>query len=141
MVDPHGLNPYGSNPQVELGHLSAKIPHNEKKQLPDDDDDEDMDALIDDLESHDGRVEEEEEVVEPGSAITVPEGLLQTNPEYGLSDNEVSARRKKYGWNQMKEEKENLILKFLSYFVGPIQFVMEVCEPTFCLLTVRDTEL
>ena len=29
----------------------------------------------------------------------------------------------------MKEEKENLILKFLSYFVGPIQFVMgELCS-------------
>lgn len=26
----------------------------------------------------------------------------------------------------MKEEKENLILKFFGYFVGPIQFVMEV---------------
>lgn len=26
----------------------------------------------------------------------------------------------------MKEEKENLLLKFLSFFVGPIQFVMEV---------------
>ena len=32
----------------------------------------------------------------------------------------------RYGLNQMKEEKENLILKFLGYFVGPIQFVMEV---------------
>jgi len=31
----------------------------------------------------------------------------------------------------MKEEKENMILKFFSYFVGPIQFVMEVCaSPT-----------
>jgi len=29
----------------------------------------------------------------------------------------------------MKEEKENLILKFLGYFVGPIQFVMEVSNP------------
>jgi hypothetical protein len=28
----------------------------------------------------------------------------------------------------MKEEKENLILKFLGFFVGPIQFVMEVSE-------------
>jgi hypothetical protein len=27
----------------------------------------------------------------------------------------------------MKEEKENLFLKFLGYFIGPIQFVMEVC--------------
>lgn len=26
----------------------------------------------------------------------------------------------------MKEEKENLILKFFGYFIGPIQFVMEV---------------
>lgn len=26
----------------------------------------------------------------------------------------------------MKEEKENMILKFLGFFVGPIQFVMEV---------------
>jgi H+-transporting ATPase len=25
----------------------------------------------------------------------------------------------------MKEEKENLVLKFLSFFIGPIQFVME----------------
>jgi len=27
----------------------------------------------------------------------------------------------------MKEEKENLFLKFLGYFVGPIQFVMKMC--------------
>jgi hypothetical protein len=26
----------------------------------------------------------------------------------------------------MKEEKENMLLKFLGFFVGPIQFVMEV---------------
>jgi hypothetical protein len=30
--------------------------------------------------------------------------------------------------NQMKEEKENLILKFFGYFVGPIQFVMGKCS-------------
>lgn len=141
MADPHGLTPYGPNLE-HPSFIRAKSPRNEKRQLPDDDEDEDMDALIDDLESHDGgRIEEEEEVVEPGGAITVPEALLQTNPEYGLSESEVSARRKKYGWNQMKEEKENLILKFLSYFVGPIQFVMEVCEPTLlCLLTISNTE-
>lgn len=27
---------------------------------------------------------------------------------------------------EMKEEKENLIMKFLGYFIGPVQFVMEV---------------
>lgn len=96
--------------------------------LEDDDDDiEDIDALIDDLESQDGHEEEEEEVGEPGaSARPVPEELLQTDTRIGLTTHEVEQRRKRFGLNQMKEEKENLILKFLMYFVGPIQFVMEV---------------
>ena len=33
----------------------------------------------------------------------------------------------------MKEEKENLILKFLGYFVGPIQFVMEAAAVSLVL--------
>lgn len=32
----------------------------------------------------------------------------------GLTEAEVLNRRRKYGLNQMKEEKENLILKFVS---------------------------
>ena len=51
---------------------------------------------------------------------------VQTDTRVGLTSEEVLQRRKKYGLNQMKEEKENMILKFFSYFVGPIQFVMEV---------------
>ena len=103
---------------------------NEKAVAPADDDDdqiEDIDALIDDLESQDGAIdEEEEEVIEQGAARPVPEEQLNTDTRIGLTDQEVLNRRKKYGMNQMKEEKENLILKFLGYFVGPIQFVMEV---------------
>ena len=101
----------------------------EKKPVPEDDDEEeeDMDALIEELESQDHHgFEEEDEVAEPGGARPVPEELLQTDTRTGLTDSEVTSRRKKYGLNQMKEEKENLFLKFLSYFVGPIQFVMEV---------------
>lgn len=94
--------------------------------LIDDDEIENIDALIDDLESHDGEVNEEEEVTEVGQARPIPEELLKTDTTRGLSDQEVAARRKKFGLNQLKEEKENLILKFLMYFVGPIQFVMEV---------------
>jgi H+-transporting ATPase len=94
--------------------------------LPEEEDDEDIDALIEELESQDAGVEEEEEVVHAGNARTIPEELLQTSTRTGLSSSDVIARRKKYGLNQMKEEKENLLLKFLGFFVGPIQFVMEV---------------
>ncbi|KAL2202173.1 plasma-membrane proton-e [Sarocladium strictum] len=95
--------------------------------VDDDDEDEDIDALIDDLQSQDGHEfeEEEEEAASPGGGRTVPEDMLKTDSRVGLTESEVEARRRKFGLNQMKEEKENLILKFLSYFVGPIQFVME----------------
>ncbi|KAF1810240.1 plasma-membrane proton-e [Eremomyces bilateralis CBS 781.70] len=99
-----------------------------KKETVDDDEEEDMDALIEELESQDAGQEEEEEEeggARPGGARVVPEELLQTDTRTGLSTDEVGRRRKKYGLNQMKEEKENLILKFLGFFIGPIQFVME----------------
>lgn len=137
-------NHLGTN--VPSGHFDGAAPHDpektghleetqhaapaaapvKKESADDDEDDEDMDALIDELESQDGAEEEEEEVVEAGGARPVPEEMLNTDTRQGLSESEVTARRKKYGMNQMKEEKENLILKFLGYFVGPIQFVMEV---------------
>lgn len=110
---------------------SDPIEHNEKKSLPEDDEDEeeeDMDALIAELESQDGHIDDEDDdLTEPGGARPIPEELLATDTRTGLNDQEVIIRRRKYGLNQMKEEKENLILKFLGYFVGPIQFVMEVC--------------
>ncbi|KAM5342937.1 hypothetical protein ACJ41O_013903 [Fusarium nematophilum] len=87
--------------------------------------DEDIDALIEDLESEDGHQFEEEEEVQPGGGRVVPEDMLQTDSRVGLTESEVTQRRRKYGLNQMKEEKENLILKFVMFFVGPIQFVME----------------
>jgi magnesium-transporting ATPase (P-type) len=86
-----------------------------------------MDALIEDLESQDGHIDDdEEEEVQPGGGRVVPEDMLMTDTRVGLTESEVLARRKKYGLNQMKEEKENLILKFFGFFIGPIQFVMEV---------------
>ncbi|RPA84237.1 plasma-membrane proton-e [Ascobolus immersus RN42] len=89
--------------------------------------DEDIDALIDDLESEDGHgfEEEDDDAVAGSSARPVPEELLQTDTRTGLTSEQVDARRRKYGLNQMAEEKENLVLKFVMFFVGPIQFVME----------------
>jgi H+-transporting ATPase len=115
---------------IESGKFDEKAAHDvppaTKKEIVEEDDDEDIDALIDDLESNDGHgdFEEEEEVV-AGAARVIPEDMLQTDTRVGLTSEEVLQRRRKYGLNQMKEEKENMILKFLGFFVGPIQFVME----------------
>ena len=92
----------------------------------DDEQDEDIDALIDELESVAGDDPEEEDPSSGHSSRPVPEEILSTDTRIGLTTQVVEQRRRKYGLNQMREEKENLILKFLMYFVGPIQFVMEV---------------
>ncbi|KAN0096523.1 putative plasma membrane ATPase [Hyaloscypha variabilis] len=55
-----------------------------------------------------------------------PEEWLQTDWKKGLATTEVESRRKKTGWNELTTEKENLFLKFLSYFTGPILYVMEI---------------
>jgi H+-transporting ATPase len=92
-----------------------------------DEEDEDMDALIEELESQDPEpAVVEEDFTSPTAGRVVPEELLNTDTRVGLEEWDVIARRKKFGLNQMKEEKQNLILKFLGYFVGPIQFVMEM---------------
>jgi H+-transporting ATPase len=142
---------------VPSGHLDEKKDYNgtDNKEVPpkkdpdvpgeEEEEDEDIDALIEELESQDANIDpDEEEDNQPGGARTIPEEMLQTDTRTGLSSSEVLARRKKYGLNQMKEEKENLILKFLGYFIGPIQFVMEaaavlaaglqVCNPAVFIL-------
>ncbi len=44
----------------------------------------------------------------------------------GLSASEAKARLAKYGFNELPEEKVNPLLKFLSYFWGPIPWMIEV---------------
>lgn len=107
--------------------MSATEPTVEKvdKTTEDDDEDEDIDQLILDLQSNNGLDEESEDEDDGASFKQVPDELLQTDPATGLNDDEVLKRRKKYGLNQMAEEQENMVLKFIMFFVGPIQFVME----------------
>ena len=100
-----------------------------------DDGEEELDRLLEELEADDPEAEVEDHITDCGQARQVPEELLQTDIKIGLTEVEANARRKKYGLNQMKQEKKNLILKFLRYFVGPIQFVMEVSHHLMHLLT------
>jgi H+-transporting ATPase len=44
----------------------------------------------------------------------------------GLSQTEAKKRLIQYGTNEIKEKKKNTILKFLSYFWGPIPWMIEV---------------
>lgn len=133
MADSKDVNAPALDTNIESGNFDEKKqappaqPTKTKEATSDEDEDEDMDALIEDLESQDGHgADDEEEEHSPAQGRVVPEDMLQTDSRMGLTDSEVTARRRKYGLNQMKEEKENLILKFFGYFVGPIQFVMEV---------------
>lgn len=62
----------------------------------------------------------------PGDLFEVPEEWLQTDINAGLTEHEVEERRRKTGYNELTTEKENMFLKFLGYFRGPILYVMEL---------------
>ena len=53
------------------------------------------------------------------------EKKLQSSAE-GLTQAEAEERLIKYGPNEIKEEKQNMLLKFLSYFWGPIPWMIEI---------------
>lgn len=52
--------------------------------------------------------------------------MLQTDTRVGLTEAEVLARRKKYGLNQMKEEKES---KFPSFRIPSIRHHLDAKMP------------
>ncbi|KAL4763535.1 plasma-membrane proton-efflux P-type ATPase [Aspergillus foveolatus] len=92
----------------------------------DDDREQDIDDLIDELESQDGLHDNpSRKSMDSGSRVPGMEAQFDTDITTGLTSVEAAQRRKKYGPNQLKEEKENMFKKFLSFFVGPVQFVME----------------
>jgi len=63
---------------------------------------------------------------EPLASISIAElqEKLKTSPE-GLRQDEAQARMKQYGYNEIPEEKVNPFLKFLTYFWGPIPWMIE----------------
>lgn len=84
-----------------------------------------LDELIDDLESVKD-VLEPQEVAGKVEVQSISEELLQTSELSGLAEADVISRRRAYGFNQLKEERHNYFKKLLGFFVGPIQFVMQV---------------
>ena len=51
---------------------------------------------------------------------------LGASPDQGLSDSEAQSRIEQYGYNELTEKRSNPILKFLTYFWGPIPWMIEV---------------
>ncbi|GAB7366812.1 hypothetical protein MBLNU230_g0986t1 [Neophaeotheca triangularis] len=56
----------------------------------------------------------------------VPEEWLETDIRQGISDSDAEHRRKRFGFNEITTEKENLFIKFLMFFTGPVLYVMEL---------------
>lgn len=52
----------------------------------------------------------------------VPEEWLDVDIKQGISNSQVEERRKRFGWNEITTEKENLFIKFLMFFTGPILY-------------------
>ncbi|ETN36362.1 plasma membrane ATPase [Cyphellophora europaea CBS 101466] len=90
------------------------------QELDCEDDDEKFDSFDDKADAH----------------CQITESLLRTEITFGLDDAEVVARRKRYGLNRMKEDSENLFLKFLGFFVGPVQCVMTIAAILAVVLRV-----
>ncbi|KAI0838014.1 plasma-membrane proton-e [Hypoxylon sp. FL0890] len=63
---------------------------------------------------------------EPADVGKPPPSWLETDIRTGLTSAQVEERRKRFGWNELAAEKENMIAKVLSYFQGPILYVMEL---------------
>ncbi|KAG0248378.1 hypothetical protein BG011_000139 [Mortierella polycephala] len=52
--------------------------------------------------------------------------LFLTNPQTGLTHEQAAQRLRRFGANELVEVKKNQFLKFLSYFVGPIAFLIQL---------------
>jgi hypothetical protein len=63
-----------------------------------------------------------DEKADDGQATVVPEEWLGADIRQGITSHDVESRRKKFGWNEITTDKENLFIKFLTFFTGPILY-------------------
>ena len=117
-------------PDQGNGESSSSLPETSNPVNPVNEESEEyLDRLIAELEVEDGNEPDVDEITNRAEETPqYPPVLLETNVDEGLNDDEVVIRRKKYGWNRLKEHKRNHFLKFLSFLNGPVQWVMEVSK-------------
>jgi H+-transporting ATPase len=94
---------------------------------PQEETEESLNSLIDDLVAEDGKNPDVELLtLVPDKDNAYDPVMIETAVNRGLTDDEVAERRKNYGWNRLTQDKANHLIKFLMFFMGPIQWVMEV---------------
>ena len=71
----------------------------------------------------------------PQGAINIPAEWLETDISRGLSSDEVEKRRRKAGFNELADIKENLFLKFVGFFRGPVLYGKHTFIPSSFNLT------
>lgn len=72
----------------------------------------------------------------PQGAINIPAEWLETDISRGLSSDEVEKRRRKAGYNELADIKENLFLKFVGFFRGPVLYGKQSTLPPINLFTI-----
>lgn len=62
------------------------------------------------------------------ASLSIPEALksLQVDPDTGLSEGDARARLKEHGYNEVAEEKEHPVLRFLKKFWGISAWMLEL---------------
>ena len=70
-----------------------------------------------------------------------PSAWLETNIQDGLRSQDVDERRKRFGWNELVAEKENMLAKFFSYFKGPILYGMCGCSSVIFVSIFSDSNI
>ncbi|MDE3137406.1 MAG: plasma-membrane proton-efflux P-type ATPase [Acidobacteriota bacterium] len=69
------------------------------------------------------------------ASLSIDEVRARLNaPAEGLTRAEAEARLARYGYNELPEERVNPLLKFLSYFWGPIPWMIEIAATLSALV-------
>lgn len=72
----------------------------------------------------------------PQGAINIPAEWLETDISRGLSSDEVEKRRRKAGFNELADIKENMFLKFVGFFRGPVLYGKHLIRPPGNLFSI-----
>lgn len=103
---------------------------------PPEETEETLGSLVNELIAEDGKdVAPDTLTLCPVEDKRYPPHITETNVQEGLTDDQVIERRKEYGRNSLTQDKRNPVLKFLGFFNGPIQWVMEVSMPLKQIIT------